>query len=484
MHNPAIGGIADRVRPEQFAVPEHQRLYRTILRLHRAIGAVDVASLAAHLHETVPAEADALVDLAVDAVNAVGNHTLWPEHAAAVLRAAAREEFGGLAEQIRRWADSPLVEPADVALRIRTAIDQIGVRYRPKGRDVIIARDAVEKDDAPLWPGRVSFGTLTLFVGPGGLGKGLTYVDITARYTTGGPFPDCENPNPPGRALIISTEENEGQLRRRLRAAGADLDRVGIVRLGAAFGFTLNDIPMLTRWLDEAGGEVGLLVIDPASAHMGRSDDHKNAELRAALGPLLALAEERNLAVLMVGHTNKAEGKSAANRVSGSAAWVNVCRNAFLFVQDPDEPKRSLILAVKSNVSELAPGLAFRRVAGPAGTKAGKAEWEEGTIPMSADQWLAERAAEEKGCKKRGPAPTKTRECLEWLLSAMNGRPIAVGEALRLAKDAGFSVGTAYNAASLGKIEECDSFGRKWWRPPRTSGSEEDVPPIPTNLPP
>src|ERR1019366_5685184 len=78
-----------------------------------------------------------------------------------------------------------------------------------------------------LWPNRIPFGKLTLFVGHPGIGKGMATMHVIACASTGTGWVDCDNTNTPVDSILISTEDSAGDtLVPRLQAAGADLDRV------------------------------------------------------------------------------------------------------------------------------------------------------------------------------------------------------------------------------------------------------------------
>ena len=87
----------------------------------------------------------------------------------------------------------------------------------------------------------------------------------------------------------------------RLRAAGADLNRVyfvGDMSAGDAFRSfdPATDIPALLEQAIRIGG-VSLIVVDPiVSAVAG--DSHKNGEVRRALQPLVDMADRIGAAVV------------------------------------------------------------------------------------------------------------------------------------------------------------------------------------------
>lgn len=294
-------------------------------------------------------------------------------------------------------------------------------------------------------------------------------------WTRGWPFPDCENPDPPQSCLFISTEDDAAEIRRRLEAAGADLDRVGIARLSHAAGFTLSDLGGLIRMLDEVGPDCRAVFLDPISSHLGRVDGNSQGELRGVLSPLIAMAEARDLAIIGVTHLNKSEGRSAANRVAGSTAWVNAARSVLLFEQDPQDRARTVLLPAKSNLARRVTGLSFRRVSSPGDPEVGMITWDQNSIDMTADEWLELNVQD--GLRKRpGPPPAKTQECLAWLREFAGGQPVRVGVARSEAERVGYNVGTLYNAVRLGEFKEFELDSRKWWKPPSTSPGTSALP--------
>ena len=81
-----------------------------------------------------------------------------------------------------------------------------------------------------LWPGRLARRKLALIVGEPELGKSQIGTDVIARLTTAEVWPDGGSA-PSGSAIVLSAEDAaEDTLRPRLEGAGADLDRVHILR--------------------------------------------------------------------------------------------------------------------------------------------------------------------------------------------------------------------------------------------------------------
>ena len=182
-----------------------------------------------------------------------------------------------------------------------------------------------------LWPGRIAVGKHTCIAGEPGTGKSQLATDIAARISMGGEWPCGEGRSPQGSVIILSAEDGEGDtVVPRLLAAEADLGRVHIISAvrtdyKSTRGFNLQaDIELLEQKIAELG-DVALITIDPISSYLGKTDSHKNAEVRGVLEPLSAMAERMRVAVLSVTHFSKsgaANTTKALHRFIGSIAFV------------------------------------------------------------------------------------------------------------------------------------------------------------------
>ena len=89
-----------------------------------------------------------------------------------------------------------------------------------------------------LWPGWIAYGKLTLVCGDPGLFKSGITTDLAARVTTGRPMPLRELETPAGNVLLLFAEDGAADtVKPRLRAAGADMERVHF--------YTPEDLPEL-----------------------------------------------------------------------------------------------------------------------------------------------------------------------------------------------------------------------------------------------
>ena len=158
--------------------------------------------------------------------------------------------------------------------------------------------------------------------------------------------------HPPATVIILSAEDNpEDTIVPRLKAAGADLDRVIIVG-----GFADDeepefprDLPALRRLIQETGAR--MVIIDPLIAYLGKdANAHNDQSSRRVLKALDKLAQQTGVAILAIRHLNKQAGQAALYRGGGSIAFIGAARTGLLVAKDPEHPKECLLAVNKVNV--------------------------------------------------------------------------------------------------------------------------------------
>lgn len=224
-------------------------------------------------------------------------------------------------------------EPEYVALD--EALAETSSKYGPAHDGLIIRRvsDVPMEKISWLWPGRIARGKLTVIAGHPGLGKSQVTAWMAATVSTGRPWPGSDQRAEQGNVLILNAEDAVADtIRPRLLAAGADDERVYVIDAvrtnsdGKERTFSLEtDLEHLERAIVEIGG-AALIIIDPITAYLGKTDGHSNSEVRGVLAPLSALAERKNAAVIGVSHLSKGGGNEALMRVLGSVAFVAAAR--------------------------------------------------------------------------------------------------------------------------------------------------------------
>jgi putative DNA primase/helicase len=243
-----------------------------------------------------------------------------------------------------------------------------------RGRHLVSRRasEVAPRDIEFLWDGRLARGKHTCVGGEPGGGKSQLSFAVAAAITTGGIWPCDEGCAPVADVIILNAEDaQEDTIIPRLMAASADLRRVHLVnavreggRRNRAFSL-LTDLDLLEKKIDEINksGNVLLVIIDPISAYLGKTDSHKNSEVRGVLEPVSEMAARKGVAVLSITHFSKSgagAGTKALHRFVGSIAFVGAPRAAFAVVEDPQNEGRMFFLHAKNNMGKRPQGLAFR----------------------------------------------------------------------------------------------------------------------------
>jgi len=311
-----------------------------------------------------------------------------------------------------------------------------------------------------LWPGRSALGKLTIIAGNPGLGKSQISMYLAATVSKGGSWVNGEGSAPLGNVIILSAEDDTADtIRPRLDAAGGDPNRVFVLEAvreeDRRRGFNLAvDIERLERVVEEMGN-VRLIVIDPVTAYLGKTDSHKNAEVRAVLAPLQEMAERHQIAVVAVTHLAKATGAASTSAI-GSVAFSGAARAMFLVVKDPDDEKRRLFLVAKNNIGpDNGRGLAFKVVSRG---DVSAVEWEPEPVETTADEALRPK---DGGGRRAGIVQAK--RLIEALLAT---GPMSANDVSDEAEQAGIA-GHALRKASneLGVIKSKRPDGWLWTLP-------------------
>jgi putative DNA primase/helicase len=327
----------------------------------------------------------------------------------------------------------------------------------PAAEETLLTRRA--SDIAPanvswLWQDRFPHRRLSVLTGPPGLGKSQIATFLAATVTTGRDWPDGSPCSAKGFVIILSAEDDIADtIVPRLRAAGADCDKVEIVmavNVQPKGGRAQKRNFDLTRDLEQleilcAKYDATLVIIDPISAYCGKgSDSHNNTDVRGLLAPLAALAANCGTAVVAITHDRKGGG-SASERTMGSIAFIAAPRAVWAVtpeVSEAGEPTaRNVLTMIKSNLSRNPGGLAYeieeRRISSdtePNGITTSRIKWHSGVITKTADQLYAASAGPAK--QREAPAFPQAAKVLRDLLA--NG-PRPVKEIEADAKAAGFS---------------------------------------------
>lgn len=472
--------IADTLTGDAFTIdygPEILRAIRDAARKPKPSISDVYAALRAEVIRQNIDPADAARDLAAIAADqtATGHGA---EHRAAE-RAATVRELHARREAVRAVAaalprlhdERPMPEELELlAAGIREVADLAAGR-NGGGQQLVLAR-ASEIPCTPinwLWPQRIVGDGLTIVTGPVGISKSLISVDVAARVTTGGKWPDGTGHAPKGSVILFGAEDDAGKVVvPRLQAAGADLDRV-LVCQGTSDG-SANDEPdtvILERHIGQLRTALDtvtdcrLVVFDPLPDYLA-ADENSSREVRAALMPLARLAQERNIAVVAVLHQNKKNDLTTVQRIAGSGAFVQIARIVLAIGTHPDDAegtteKRRVMIVTKSNYGQRDVGQAYdieTRSNGQPGIV-----WHPGIVTIDADSLSRRPTGGNQHEDKRGEAVDVLRD----LLAHGEKNAGAVGEEMQ---DRGFGrrqIKHAFDALNVVTRRHRDGW---YWRLP------------------
>lgn len=400
-----VAAACDTLTPTAFTMTWGAEIFRAItvaIKKPKATRSDVLEALAADAarQQLDAADAKAIVfDLAGDKyATGPGAERVAAERAAVVRELYARRQaVDALGDALRRVHDErPMPDELEVAARRVTAAAELAAgRKGPRRR--LRVRTAAEIQPRPiewLWPRRISRGALTIITGMPGLSKSLLTIDIAARITTGGRWPDGTGTAPTGGVILFGMEDDpETAVVPRLQAAAADLDLVRIVD-GAEDGRQEwlspvdieRDLDLVQEQLD-AFPQCQAIVFDPLSQYVA-CDENSNAQTRAALAPLVKLAQDRGVSIIGVMHLNKKTDSSMIQRIAGASAYGQLARHIIFVGHDPDdtatgmERRRAMIVA-KSSYGGQDTGQLYRVV-----TRVGDQpgiEWIAGTVERDAE---------------------------------------------------------------------------------------------------
>jgi putative DNA primase/helicase len=306
-----------------------------------------------------------------------------------------------------------------------------------------------------LWPGRFAVGKLALIGGLPDKGKGLISCGVIACVTANEPLPCNEGQAPQGNVIWLTAEDDiEDTIVPRLVAAGADLDRVHIVKMmqdgnkRRMFNLTA-DLAALRQKIEEIGNVV-LIIIDPMSAYVGvgKVNNSITTDVRGFLTPLTDLAAEKRLSVIGIMHFNKkADVTNAMLRIADSLAYVAAARHVYVVVDDSEIEGRRLFVKAKNNLSTDNKALSYMTGARKVGTDEETGEeiwapyiqWGSEHVKVTATEAMQAEAA-------GGQSGYAQREATEFLQDRLTGGPVKYTELTEEAQANGISESTLKRA--------------------------------------
>lgn len=301
-----------------------------------------------------------------------------------------------------------------------------------------------------LWPNKIPDGSLTIISGDPGVTKSFLTQYMVAHVTTGTPWPDCPDvPVKKGSVIFIADEDDPAKIiRPRLDAHGADVSKVYI--LDSVQVSEEKEFFDLTRHLDgiedilSKKPDCRLLVLDPITAYLGRTNANSNAEVRAAITPLAALAAKQKVTIIGINHHNKRQDLSYIYRGLGSTAFVALARSVWAVVVDKDDSETRIFCPVKSNYCINPTGLKFRII--------------DGAIEFDTEPWTGH--IDDTGSK----STSRVDEASDWLIEKLQNGARLSSTLFEEGEEDGFGKDLLFRAKKkLGVKATKDGFGGQWF---------------------
>lgn len=219
--------------------------------------------------------------------------------------------------------------------------------------------DIKERQTEWLIPGYMPKCQITIIAGDGGSGKTSIVCDIAAAITTGTQsiltrdiIPADFGKTDPGNVLFLSGEDDFSMiLIRRLRNAGADLDRIYTVPIGET-GF--DDIKLGSGTLESIikKSNAQLVILDPLQQFLPFNVDmSRRNEMRQCLSSLIGYGKKYKATFLIVCHSNKQSNNSGRKRIADSADIWDISRSV-LIAGETGEGSTKYLSHEKSNCGE------------------------------------------------------------------------------------------------------------------------------------
>jgi hypothetical protein len=295
--------------------------------------------------------------------------------------------------------------------------DNLSARLKKTGLSAIRGDSMSIKDVNWFWEPYIPKGMITLLQGDPEAGKSWICGNLAACTTTGAAYPLEEKSRPPANVIMLNSEDavQETQLP-RLVWMGADMKRVFLTQKG--FTISRATLPQLYDFVDAT--EAQLLTIDPVQSWIGSGVDMNKANDVRAWGDLLGqLAEDKKLAVLVVGHLRKSKKSDGDDnplyRGLGSIDFVGKARSVLHANSDPSGIRT--LQHVKASVGHKGTALEYKLERVPKGA--------------SPFRWLG--AAKSGLYSASSTLSDTTAACIEWLREVLAEKMLTAGEIKLLA---------------------------------------------------
>lgn len=216
-----------------------------------------------------------------------------------------------------------------------------------------------------LWPGYIPRGFVTLIVGDQDQGKSTVAQDFCRTIFIGGCWPNGEPCNIEAPYLLwIDTEGSLALFRQRLH--DWNMPRGRFILPTDPIKELAIDNAADWRWIEEAIEELNPPLVVVGSLSGGHSgEENSNDAMKAVLKRLSALAQRRQIAVVVIHHLAKVPSGAPEypinlNRIRGASSISQFCRSILaLSTPDREAPEQRRLDVIKLNISRKPEALGY-----------------------------------------------------------------------------------------------------------------------------
>ena len=360
-----LNKVAAILGPDSFAFPENQIIYQTILDLRETDKAIDGLLLRNALEESGQLEKIGGVDYIAKILDSVPSSANAEYYSKIVVEKLKRRKLIVVGEQIKKIIESTDGSVGENVCQIQQVVSELGDLAESEHLRLINFSGIEPKSITWLVENKFPNGAVTIFAGDPGSTKSMLAVSLAAKISTGAKWANCETPLKKGSVIFISDEDDPNKIiRPRLDAHGADVNKVFILNYKTDEFFNLvTHLPALESIIARIP-DLRAIFLDPITAYLGNINANSNAEVRAVLTPLAALAARYDIAVIGINHFNKRQDLSYMYRGLGSTAFVAQARSAWGILTDKDDEETRILCPIKSNYCIRPSGLRYRIIDG------------------------------------------------------------------------------------------------------------------------
>ena len=268
-----------------------------------------------------------------------------------------REGLSKLNSILREYARTGILQKDEILKLIR----MISYRLEGGGIKILNLKQIKEEPVNWIWPRYIPLRKVTALGGLAGIGKTTFLIDLISRLTLRRTAPDGSPLN--GDRILILNGEHElaDVVKHKISLAGGDEEKI--------FCFSQNEnsnpiflddetsISKLIRVIREYHPD--LLICDPFFSFLKNTKLNEAVSVRQVLNPLLKIANDFNVGVVIVIHLNKSELQPALFRFAGSHQLIAAAHSAFILGRHPQERERRVLAAVKVKLCAEPPAISF-----------------------------------------------------------------------------------------------------------------------------